>query len=50
MEIPDETVPLANVPKTGDISVLWYVTSLLAACGLAVLRILKGKEDEDTAA
>lgn len=35
--IPDEDVPLANVPKTGDISMLWYLTTLLSACGLALL-------------
>ena len=48
VEIPEDIVPLANVPKTGDISSLWYVMGLLAACGLAILRVFKGKE-EDTA-
>ena len=36
-EILDEDVPLANVPKTGDISALWYLTTLLSAGILATL-------------
>lgn len=39
--IPDDDVPLANVPKTGDISTLWYLTTLLSACGLAFLGLRK---------
>ncbi len=42
-EIPDEEVPLANVPKTGDISMLWLVLSGLSAGGLMLLT--RKKED-----
>lgn len=37
VEIPEADVPLANVPKTGDISALWYLTTLLSAGILATL-------------
>ena len=40
-EILDEEVPLADVPQTGDISLLWYVGSLLSTCGLAALAMGK---------
>ena len=39
VEIEDDEVPLAAVPQTGDISALWYVVTLLSACGLAVLTL-----------
>lgn len=39
--ILDGDVPLADVPKTGDISSLWYLATLLSACGLAVLTLRK---------
>ncbi len=41
-ELPDPEVPLANVPKTGDSPVLWYVLTLVSGCGLLVLA-LSGK-------
>lgn len=40
-EILDEEVPLADVPQTGDISLLWYIGSLLSTCGLAALAMGK---------
>ena len=49
VEIPEEDVPLAEVPQTGDISAMWYVMSILSACGLASILALTGrkKEQED---
>lgn len=44
IEILDEEVPLADVPKTGDISALWAAMSLISLGGLAVL---KKKREED---
>lgn len=43
LEIPDEEVPLANVPKTGDISLIWAICSGLSAGGLILLN--RKKED-----
>ena len=37
VEIPDEDVPLADVPKTGDLSFLWAAISLLSAGGAIAL-------------
>jgi len=46
VEIPDET-PLADVPKTGDISALWYGLTLLSGGGLLGLFTgRKGKEEQ----
>ena len=36
IEILDEEVPLADVPKTGDISAIWLVLGGLSAFGLAI--------------
>ena len=36
-EFPDEEIPLVDVPRTGDMSAVWYAVTLLAACGLLVL-------------
>ena len=43
-EILDEDVPPVNIPKTGDGSGLWYAMAMLSACGLAVLNLLKKRE------
>ena len=43
IEIPDEEVPLADAPKTGDISALWIALSSASAAGM----ILLGKKRED---
>ena len=46
VDIPDET-PLADVPKTGDISALWYGLTLLSGGGLVgLLTGRKGKEEQ----
>ena len=45
IEIPDEEVPLADAPKTGDISGLWAVLSGFSAAGMALLG-RKRKEEE----
>lgn len=44
VEIPDDDVPLADVPRTGDETGVWYVLALLAAGGLLVLRALEDKK------
>jgi len=41
--IPDEPVPLADVPQTGDISVLWFAMILLSGCGLCALKLFEKK-------
>lgn len=46
-EIPEEEVPLADVPATGDISAMWYVMTILAACGLLFMHVLDGKKRRD---
>ena len=37
MIIPDDGVPLAGVPKTGDLSILWIVFSALSVAGYLLL-------------
>ena len=46
-EIPDEDVPLADAPETGDGSLKWYAMALLSAAALAVIGLLKKKENEE---
>ena len=41
--IPDEPVPLADVPQTGDISVLWFAMILFSGCGLCALKLFEKK-------
>ena len=36
-EEPEETVKQADVPKTGDLSVLWTTASVLSAGGMVML-------------
>lgn len=43
IDIIDEDVPLADVPKTGDLSTLWMALSGLSAGGLLLLN--RKKED-----
>ena len=45
LEIPDEEVPLAKAPVTGDISVLWLALSGLSGSGMLLLN-RKRKEEE----
>ena len=35
--IPDEAVPLANAPKTGDITAVWAAVSLISLAGMVLL-------------
>ena len=48
-ELPEEEVPLAKVPKTGDGShgALWTAMGFLSMIGLAALSLLKPKKDEE---
>jgi len=44
-DIPDEPVPMADVPKTGDISTLWIILSGLSAMGMFFMgRKRRGEE------
>ena len=43
-EIAEEEVPLADVPNTGDASILFTVLAILSACGLAVLAVTRKRE------
>ena len=43
--ILDGDVPLANVPKTGDVSAIWVILSMASAGGMIVLN--KKREDEE---
>ena len=45
IEIPDEEVPLAAAPKTGDISTLWGLLSGFSAAGMALLG--RKRKDEE---
>ena len=45
IEIPDEEVPLAAAPKTGDISALWMALSGLSASGFFFLG--RKRKDEE---
>ena len=44
-DIIDEDVPLADAPRTGDISMLWAAISGLSLGGVAVLSIKRREED-----
>ena len=46
-EILDEEVPLANVPMTGDSSLLFIGMSILSGTGLAGMALTKKREDEE---
>ena len=37
--IEEEPVPLANVPQTGDNSVLWFAMIMLSGCCLCILNL-----------
>jgi LPXTG-motif cell wall-anchored protein len=47
VEILDEEVPLANIPVTGDASLLWVVLSALSGTGLAGLSFAGKKREEE---
>ena len=44
VEIEEEEVPLADVPDTGDASILFAILTVLSVCGLAVLAVTKKRE------
>ena len=46
VDISDDPTPLANVPQTGDYSLMWLAALVLSVSGLAVLT-LKKREDEE---
>ena len=46
IEIPDEDVPLASAPKTGDISALWIALSGISAAGMILLGKKKDEDEE----
>jgi len=45
-EIPDEPVPLASAPKTGDNSGLWILLVMAAAFGIVMLNIVAKKRKD----
>ena len=45
-EIEEEEVPLADVPDTGDSSIVFIVLAILSACGLAYLALTKKQEEK----
>ena len=47
VEIFDDLIPLADVPATGDISIIWYGATLLSLAGLLVLSILGRKKTQE---
>ena len=46
-ELPEDDVPLADVPATGDLSALWLALSALSATGLVGLTIAEKKRKDD---
>ena len=49
VEIPDEEVPMAMVPKTGDASMSWFLAAIASALGLAGLTIADRKRKSEDA-
>ena len=47
VSIMDWDVPLASVPRTGDISTAWYAMTILSACCLLVMGMLDKKKREE---
>jgi len=47
VEIFDDLIPLADVPATGDISIIWYGATLLSLAGLLVLSLLGRKKTQE---
>ena len=48
MVIPDEEVPVADVPQTGDDSGLWYLLLMASLAGLAVMGWLEIRDRKKT--
>lgn len=47
IEILDEDVPLADVPETGDVSILWAAMSVLSGGGIVAINSKKTKKEEN---
>lgn len=47
VEIFDDLIPLADVPATSDISIIWYGATLLSLAGLLVLSLLGRKKTQE---
>ena len=47
IEIPDEEVPLADAPKTGDSAILWAAMSVLSGGGIVAINSKKTKKEEN---
>ena len=47
-EIPDEPVPLASAPKTGDNSGMWLILVLVTAFGLVAINVVSKKRQHNT--
>ena len=45
--IEEEDIPLADVPATGDISVLWAAVAAASGLGLVGLKVFPGKRKDD---
>ena len=46
-DIFDFYVPLANVPQTGDVSIVWYMVVIMSAMGLLCLRGFDKKKRQE---
>ena len=46
-EIPDGDIPLADVPQTGDMSIIWFGISALSGLGLAGVKLFGKKKDDE---
>jgi len=46
VELPEEDVPLAELPATGDLALVWLALSLFSALGLASVTMLGKKRGE----
>lgn len=44
-ELPEEEIPLVEIPKTGDISAAWLALTALSALGLAMVSLRKKREE-----
>jgi len=42
--IIDEEVPLAEVPQTGDNSIIWFALILMSVCGLCLMNLSEKKK------
>ena len=45
--IPDDDVPLAAVPRTGDSSGVWHMMAILSAFGLIAMSLLDKKKRQE---